>query len=244
MTTESAEVSVEDWIMGVSFVQTTETIYRNPALWAEYEPIAAELDRVSAELDKLLEPVSESSVGGGESSLGDAPASAHSQGEASLGEGTTPEVQALQRRFAKLQRDAGEVSAKYEKDTEVWHLRQLDDEREVAPIVAEYQGMLPKEPRKLGTGATPAKLRAYDARLQAYGKELAKIALEVNLRCVALATLKVVVAGKEKPAPTVEQLRQLITRPNGQKHFRQLVSAVERISLQEVEIPVPHREGS
>lgn len=248
MATEpAAEVTVEDWIMGVSFVQTTETIYRNPALWAEYEPIEAEMARISAELDRIIAPPTPSV---GEESLGGRPgvangAAAVPAGEESIGEAVTPpEVTALEVRFKELQQQAEEVAARYAGDTEVWHLRQLDQEREITPIVEEYQAQLPKEPRPLGTGATPAKLRAHDQRLQAYGKELAKIAFEVNLRCVAAATLKVVVAGEEKPAPSVEGLRALTTRPNGQKHFRQLVNAVERISTQEVEIPVPHREGS
>lgn len=242
MATEPAEINVEDWISGVSYVQTTETIYRNPALWAEYEPLMEELQRVSTELDQLLTPASEPDLG--EAGLGDdAPASA-SAGEASLGEGVTPDVAALQLRFAQLQAEVAKVEARYKGDTEVWHLRQLDAELEVAPIVKEYEGQVPAEPRPLGTGSTPAKLRAYDARLRKYGEELAAIALEVNLRCLALATLKVVVAGEEKPAPSIEGLRKLRTRPNGLRHFRQLISALERISLQEVEIAAPHRSGS
>lgn len=239
MVTETPQVEIEDWINGVSFVQTTETIYRNPALWAEYEPILKELETLSAQLDSVVKP-QESSLD--EMSLGDGgPASS---GEASLGEGTTPEVQALERRFAELQVQADEVYARYAADTEVWHLRQLDQVDDVAPIVQQFQGQVPAEPRPLGTGATPAKLRAYDLRLQKYGTALAEMALEVNLRCLALATMKVVVAGEEKPAPSVEGLRALRTRPGGSRHFRQLVSAVERISLREVEIAAPHRAGS
>ena len=243
MATEPAEINVEDWISGVSYVQTTETIYRNPALWAEYEPLLEELQRVSAELDLLLTPAPEPDLG--EAGLGDdAPPARVPAGEASLGEGVTPDVAALQLRFEELQTQVADVQARYASDTEVWHLRQLDAELEVAPIVKEYEGQVPPEPRPLGKGSTPAKLRAYDARLRKYGEELAAIALEVNLRCLSLATLKVVVAGEEKPAPSVEGLRKLRTRPNGLRHFRQLVTALERISLQEVEIAAPHRSGS
>lgn len=245
--------NVEDWIGGVSFVQTTETIYRNPALWAEYEPILNEMTALGEQLDEIMaasqvdSPDTEESLGGGDETLGARPV-ASPVGEESLGEEPqdSPDVASIKARFAELKRQADEVLARYEGDTEVWHFRALDREDEITPITEELQvaEAVKREPRPVGTGATPQKIAAYRRKYEAWDAEMKALSLEVNLRCVALACLKVVVAGEEKPAPSVEGLRRLLTRPRGKAHFRQLVEAVERISLKEVEFAAPHREGS
>lgn len=239
--------NVEDWINGVSFVQTTETIYRNPALWAEYEPILNEMKTLGEQLDELLAPApeagdAEESLGGGDETLGGpAPVPV---GEESLGEelADSPDVASIKARYAELQRQADEVLKRYEGDTEVWHFRALDQAEEITPIVQEVG--VPDKPRPLGQGASPQKRAAWVRKQEAWVKEMEAAALEVNLRCVALACLKVVVVGEEKPAPSVEGLRKLLARPRGKAHFRQLVDAVERISLKEVEFAAPHRQGS
>ncbi len=238
--------NVEDWINGVSFVQTTETIYRNPALWAEYEPLLQEMEQLGQQLDELAAQQREGQGDdAGEESLGGEPGPvAAPVGEESLGEelAEDPDTAAIHRRFTELKAEADAVQERYAADCEVWHLRALDREEEITPIVTEVG--VPTAPRPLGKGASPQKRTAWMKRMRTFEDEMRVTADEVNVRCIALATLKVVVAGEEKPAPSADGVRALLKRPGGKKHFRQLVGAVERISLKEVEFAAPHRPGA
>lgn len=247
--TISENPDVEAWIGGVSFVQTTETIYRNNAIWAEYEPILAEIERLQLRLEELTTPApaatdSEESLGGEPGPLA---APLGPVGEESLGEARVKDadLSALEARLRELQAEADAVAARYADDVEVWHFRALDPETEIQVFIAEVApDGIPDEPRPLGTGSSPQKRAAWKRRYEAWLAEMARIGLEVNLRSVNRACLKVIVAGEEMPPPSVEGLRALMERPYGKRHFAQLVAAVERVTTQEVEFPAPHRSGS
>src|SRR6185312_4465565 len=49
---EPTDAELEDWIDGATFVQVKVDIHRNPALWADLQPLYA---RVSAAEDRLAE---------------------------------------------------------------------------------------------------------------------------------------------------------------------------------------------
>src|SRR5690606_24540439 len=54
------DTSLDDWIDGVSYLQADVTIYRNPALLAEYRPLLARIDDLEGERAALVEDAPES----------------------------------------------------------------------------------------------------------------------------------------------------------------------------------------
>lgn len=238
------EVDVEDWIDGVSFLQTTVTLHRNPAMWAEYEPLLAELADLQGELEAYensleTDEQDESSLGepstvrgpeiAGEESLGDIP------------EPTDTEKR-LRTRIAQLEDKAGELYAKYDADAEVWYIRQLDLAAEM-PGFIEAAGGLPVKPDPVSKDASKSAKATYNRKMREWRDAMPDATHEVNLHAVAAAVMKVVVAGVERPAPSVDGLRRLYKRPHGREHFGKLYEATERLA-QQVEIAAPHRSGS
>ncbi|MCZ2261587.1 hypothetical protein [Isoptericola sp. QY 916] len=240
-TTECVDVAVEDWIDGVSYVQTKVTIYRDPAMYAEYEPLLEKIDEADALVAELeAEHAPEKSD---DSALGEDGAASTFGAESSLGETEqVPKALADARaRRDELIAEAEALYARYEANREVWHIRALDQDeiRELADDVG-----IPETPDPLRSGATAAQQKAYTRRVEKHIEDLRKAKEEVDLRGLARAVQSVEVAGETKAAPSLDGLRRVKSRPGGRRHIRDLTSALERITLQEVQIAAPHRAGA
>lgn len=231
---ELNETPLDDWIEeGVSFLQANVTLYRNPAIYAQYQPVLEQIRSLEEALaPKKAKAKKESSL---EETLGDDP------GEASLGEDDlTIEMRA---RLEELYDQAEALWKAYSEDVEVWTLRRLD-EQEVRAVQDEMGVSMPAAPGKPGTKPSKAMQTAYLKKFGKFIEQMREYTDELNLRCVALATLKVVVKGQEKPAPSIEGLRRLKGRPGGNAHVRELVTALESLTAEGVNILAPHRPGA
>ena len=232
---ELNQTPIEDWIEeGVSFLQANVTLYRNPSIYAEYQPL---VDQIQA-LEKELAPKkakAKRDAGLDEESLGDAPT------EDSLGDDDL--TVAMRARLEELYGKAEVLWAKYAEDTEVWTLRRLD-EHEVQEVQKGMELPLPTAPGKPGAKPSKQMQSAYVKKFQAFIEEMTEYTQELNIRCLSLAVLKVVVKGEEKPPPSLDGLRRLKARPGGEKHIRELIAALESLAQEGVNIMAPHRSGT
>jgi len=242
-TFEATDVDVEDWIGGVSFLQASHTIYRNPAMWAEYQPVLDRIDALEHEIDELTaqdEPddgVVDRSMAGEEPLVGtQAPAGDRALGDKPV---ESPRVAELRDELEKLTKRANAMWEQYESDVEVWRLRKLE-QSELDAITAEM-GEPPAEPRGLSKNAKPQAVTAYTRRFDAWLKNMAEYGKRYNLRCVAKATLSVTVADVDRGTVTVEQMERILARPGGEQHVTELVTVLEQLSVEGVDIVAPHR---
>lgn len=235
---ELTDTPVEDWIEeGVSFLQANVTIYRNPSIYAQYQPILEQIRNLEAELAPAAKPKKEASLG--EESLGDQVKAA--QGEESLADdGLTGEMRA---RLEELYTEAERLWKVYTDDAEVWTLRRLD-ETEVRDIQKGMDLPLPVAPNKVSEKASNQMKAAHLKKFEAFIVAMKEYTDELNLRCLALAVLKVVVKGEQKPAPSLAGLRRVKTRPGGELHLRELIEALESLTAEGVNIMAPHRSGA
>ena len=235
---ELNDTPVEDWIEeGVSFLQANVTIYRNPSIYAQYQPVLEQIRSLEAELAPAAKPKKEASLG--EEALGDPVKAA--QGEESLGEDDlTIEMRA---RLEELYAEAERLWKIYSDDVEVWTLRRLD-ETEVQEIQKGMDLPMPKAPNQVSEKASNQMKAAYLKKFEAFVVAMKEYSDELNIRCVAKAVLKVVVKGEEKPAPSLDGLRRVKARPGGEAHVRELVEALENLTSEGVNIMAPHRPGA
>lgn len=240
---EAVDVDVEDWIGGVSFLQASHTIYRNPAMWADYQPVLDRIDVLEQEIDGLTAPdeadvVDERSLSSDES-LVSAPVADRALGEKPV---EAPRVTELRAELAALTARANEMWEKYSKDVEVWRLRKLEESELKA--LAEKIGDPPAEPRGLSKDAKPQAVTAYTKRFDAWLTATAEYTELYNVHAVAAATLGVTVQGVDRGTVTVEQMQRLLERPGGKQHVLELVNVVEQLSIEGVDIVAPHRAGA
>ena len=232
---ELTSTPIEDWIdEGVSFLQANVTLYRNPAIYAEYQPVIDQIRSLEAELaPKKVRQKRDASL---EESLGDdAPA------EESLAEdGLTT---ALNHRLEKLYAEAERLWKLYSEDVEVWTLRRID-EQEVREVQKDMDLPLPTQPGKPGKNPSKQMQAAYVRKFEAFIGAMKDYTDELNIRCLVIAVLGVVVKGEKKPAPSLEGLRRLKLRPGGAAHIRELVTALESLTQEGVNIMAPHRPGA
>lgn len=236
---ELNETPIEDWIdKGVSFLQANVTIYRNPALYAEYQPLIEQIKALETELaPKKAKPKRESSLG--DEALGDeaeVPAGEESLGEDDL----TLEIKS---RLDELYVKAEDLWKRYSEDAEVWTLRRLD-EPEVQEVQKGMELPLPTQPKTPGANPSKQMQTAYVRKMEAFLKDLKAYTDEFNLRCLAIGVMGVVVQGEPKPAPSLEALRRLKARPGGLNHVHELVEALESLTQEGVNIIAPHRSGA
>ncbi len=235
---ELNQTPIEDWIEeGVSFLQANVTIYRNPSIYAEYGPILEQIRSLEAELAPAAKSKNkETSLG--EDALGDPVKDA--QGEASLGEDDlTLEMRA---RLEELYTEAERLWKAYSEDVEVWTLRRLGEE-EVKEVQQGMDLPLPTAPNKVSEKASNQMKAAYLKKFEDFIVAMKEYTDEFNIRCLALAVLKVVVKGEEKPAPSIDGLRRVKRRPGGELHLRDLIEALESLTAEGVDIMAPHRPG-
>lgn len=216
-----ADLDLENWITGTSYAQAKVTIYRNPALMAEYEPL---LERI-AELEEQAETATDEALSG----EGGGTSVAHLK-EASLGE-----VSELDR----LYEQAEALHARFEADAEVWTLRALD------PIeIDELREQVPQPipPKPLAVDADDAARAEHQKARNTYKRELAEWGIDYNLKAIARSVLSVIVAGKQVPTPDEVMLTALPKRPGGPRHVETLARAIVQVSNNEVTLLAPHRK--
>ena len=230
---ELNQTPIEDWIeQGVSFLQANVTLYRNPSIYAEYQPVLEQIRSLEAELAPKRKPKREASL---EETLGDDPR------EESLGEDDlTIEMHG---RLEELYGKAEVLWKQYSEDVEVWTLRRLD-ESEVAEVQKGMDLPIPEQPNKPGTKPSKQMQAAYVRKFENFIETMREYSEELNIRCLQIAVLKVVVKGEEKPAPSLEGLRRLRARPGGANHIRELIAALESLTSEGVNIMAPHRSGA
>lgn len=242
---ESKDVDVEDWIdKGVSYLQAEVTIYRNPAIYAKYAPLLESIQALEAERAKILGPQTKRKSSR-EESLGDDVPTTLPKGEETLGEGNAL-LQEINDALEAKHTEAKALWEAYSANTEVWTLRRLDEveiEEERVTMAAEGRE-LPTPPPDLPARASNQMKTAHAKKLEKFLKDINDYAEELNLRCLARGALSVVVQGQEKPVPSLEGFRKLSTRPGGKKHIGELVQALENLSIEDVNIMAPHREGA
>lgn len=232
---ELTDTPVEDWIDdGVSFLQAKVTIFRNPAIYAEYQPILDQIKSLEKELTPK-KPREKQDASLDEESLGGTPAE-----EALGGDSLTT---AMNTRLEELYTEAERLWKQYSDDVEIWTLRRVD-EPEVKEVQEGMELPLPVAPAKLKPGASPSQQQAHLRKFEKFIADMKEYTDELNLRCLALGIVKVEVRGQEKPAPSLDGLRRLKKRPGGYGHLRELVAALESLTAEGVNIMAPHRSGA
>jgi hypothetical protein len=230
------DIDIEDWIDGVSYLQAKVTIPRNPALYAEYGPLLEQIRNLEATQARKTTPKPDSDDG-----LDTEPALA-SRGEESLADEPTPLDAEITAELDRLYEQAETLWKQYEADVEVWQIRRLD-EAEVVTI-RDSLGGLPPEPAALPQHPSEAHRKRFLAEMDAWMKKMAALRDELNLHCIAAATLSVTVNGETKKPPTLDGVRRVATRPGGTEHIKALAAAVEQLSVTGVEFAAPHRPGA
>lgn len=234
---ELNDTPIDDWIdNGVSFLQANVTLYRNPSIYAQYQPLLEQIRSLEAELAPKKKVKKEQTLN--EESLGDGPSAG--EDESLAGDPLTQEMNA---RLEELYAEAERLWKLYSEDVEIWTLRRLD-EPEVAEVQKGMEMPLPVQPNQPGKNPSKAMQTAYVKKLEKFLEDMREYSDELNLRCLALAVLDVEVKGEKKPAPSVDGLRRLRARPGGVSHFRELVDALENLTAEGVNIIAPHRSGA
>ncbi|MHA7132537.1 hypothetical protein [Oerskovia turbata] len=236
---EQVDIDVEDWIDGTTFTQAKVEIHRNPALYADLKPLYDQIAAAEDDLARLTARIAQAQRTSDESSLGEEAATpVVPAGEGALGdEAAEPETVTIARaHLDALYEQAEALYARYDADKETWTLRAMEP-AEIQAATADLT--VPGEPTKPPKNANPRTQTAYKQRLDAWYKAMAEYTHESKLRIVQAAVVQVDVAGSLKPAPSLEGMRRLATRPGGKKHFDELVLALEAITLQDVVIPAP-----
>lgn len=235
---ELNQTPIEDWIEeGVSFLQANVTIYRNPSIYAQYQPLLDQIQALETELAPAPKSKKEASLG--EEALGDQVRAAQEE-ESLADDGLTSEMRA---RLEELYTEAERLWKLYSDDVEVWTLRRLD-EAEVKEVQQGMEMPLPIAPNKPGNKPSNQMQAAYVKKFETFIVGMKEYSDELNIRCLARAVLKVVVKGEEKPPPSLEGLRRLKKRPGGESHIRELVEALENLTAEGVNIMAPHRGGA
>lgn len=242
-TFEATDVDVEDWIGGVSFLQASHTIYRNPAMWAEYQPVLDRIDALEHEIDELTAQDEPDDAVVDRSMAGEEPliAAQAPTGDRALGDKPVepPRAAELRDELETLTKRANKMWEQYESDVEVWRLRKLE-ESELKAIKDEL-GEPPAEPHRPSKNPKPQAVTAYTRRFDTWLKNMAEYGKRYNLRSVAKATLSVTVAGADRGTVTLEQMERILARPGGEQHVTELVTVLEQLSLEGVDIVAPHR---
>lgn len=240
---KAVDVDVEDWIGGTSFLQADHTIYRNPAMWREYQPVLDKIDELEQQIEDLTAPdedaVTPERALSGEESLTPAPVGDRALGEAPA---EAPRVAELRAERDKLVTQANEMYEQYAADVEVWRLRKLEEDEMVA--LREAIGEPPTEPNPPSKNARPQAITLYTRRYDAHLRAMADYVVKYNVRAVVAATLGVTVRGVDRGTVTVDQVERMLTRPGGKQHVTELYDVIEKLSLEGVDMVAPHRPGA
>lgn len=237
---KSEDADIESWIDdGVSFLQAEVKLYRDPGMFAKYQPLMQEIQILEKELkpvrDKKERTLDEESLGGEQ---------AATFTDESLGDETKSEVvQALEDARAEAQKLYDEYAA----NTEVWVIRRLNTE-EVQELKDQI-GDLPEQPPKpSSTKMSQADQRKALAKMQEWSKAVGEYKTELDTLCLqrAVVSITVTVKGKEKTVEgiSLDGINRLKKRPGGDAHFQELVEAMAALSTEGVSIMAPHSPGA
>lgn len=233
---KSEDADLESWIDdGVSFLQAEVKIYRNPAIFAKYQPIMDRIrileDQLKPKKEKRERSLDEESVGGDQ---------AAAFTDESLGDSLKSEVeQAIDKAYA----EAEKLWAEYSEDCEVWTLRRLNEEEVTEE--REKLGDLPEPPGKISTTKASQKMREKWAEEMAeWAEAMDTYNNELHTICLSKAVISVNVKGKVLKGVSVDGIRRLKKRPGGDQHFKELREAMNALTLEGVSIMAPHRDGA
>ncbi len=236
---EQVDISVEDWIDGVTFTQVKVELHRNPALYAELKPMYDQIEAAEADLADLVAREERPAEQEADALLGEEAAAAPVADELLNGEpAPSPTRAAAEEHLERLYERAEELYARYDADKEVWTLRALLRE-EIQALTADVEK--PEAPKPPAAKAPKATRERYAKRVAEHIEALKAFSAEVNARCVQAAVVSVVVAGVEHPAPSLAGVRKIAADParRAGRHLDQLKEALEAISLQEVAVAAP-----
>jgi hypothetical protein len=235
---EPTDAEIEDWIEGATFVQVKVDIHRNPALWADLQPLYRLIDAAETRLDEARAGTQrrddDATLTG--TDPGTPPAGEHTLGESNR---IPASVEAAQHDLDELVAQAETLYAAYDADKETWTLRGLE-QAELRSIVAAHERP-PLQPPARRAGE---KADRFKARTVEYIDQVADYKLAVDEHALSVSVVEVVVRGERKPPPSIDGLRRLRERPHGLRHWAQLVEAMESVTLSEVAIPAPHRSSA
>lgn len=237
---KSEDADLESWIDdGVSFLQAEVKIYRDPGMFAKYQPLMQEIQILERELkpvrDKKERTLDEESLGGEQ---------AATFTDESLGDETKSEVvQALEDARAEAQKLYDEYAA----NTEVWVIRRLNVEEVQA--LKDQIGDLPDQPQKpSSTKMSQADQRKALAKMQEWSKAVGEYKRELDTLCLqrAVVSITVNVKGTEKIVEgiSLDGIERLKKRAGGDAHFQELVEAMTALSTEGVSIMAPHSPGA
>lgn len=233
---KSEDTDLESWIDdGVSFLQAEVTIYRNPAIFAKYDPIMNKIRTLENEIkpkkEKRERGLEEESVGGEQ---------AAAFTDESLGDSLKSEVQQA---IDKAYEEAEKLWAEYSKDCEVWTLRRLNEEE--VEEERKKLGEIPVPPEKISSTKASHKMRDQWAKdMEAWSITMQEYNEELHTICLSKATMKIVVKGKTLKGISVDGVRRLKVRPGGDQHFKELKEAMTALTVEGVSIMAPHRDGA
>jgi hypothetical protein len=236
---EQVDISVEDWIDGVTFTQVKVELHRNPALYAELKPMYDRIEAAEADLAELVAREERPAEQAADTLLGEeAPPAPVTDELLSAESAPSPTRAAAEEHLESLYAAAEELYARYDADKEVWTLRALLRE-EIQALTADVEQ--PEAPKPVAPKAPKATRERYAKRVAEHIEALKVFATEVNVRCVQAAVVSVVVAGVEHPKPSLDGMRKIATDPARRygRHLEQLKEALEAISLQEVAVAAP-----
>lgn len=247
MTTEftKEDVELEDWIeKDVSFLQAEVKIFRDPGMFAQYGPIMQEIkaleDALKPVKDKKERSLDEESLGGEQ---------AATFADESLGDETKSEAQ---KALDEAREKAKKLYEQYEKNSELWVLRRLNEEE----VVEVKAGMdpLPQQPVKpSSTKMSQAQKEKALQRMIEWNEQIEAYRKELRIKCLPLAVVSITLPGgkvlKSDPdtgrqAISEGGVRRLVKRPGGDAHFTELVEAMESLTISGVSIMAPHRDGA
>lgn len=232
---EDTDVSIEDWIDGATFTQVKVDIYRNPALWADLQPLYALIEAAEARLDEAQRRARPAAP---DATLAGTDAPSEPVGEAALGAPAEvpASVVAAQDDLDRLTQEAKDLYARYDQDKETWVVRGLDP-AEAREVLAEHDMPSTTAPRR----RPDEDEEAFRQRSTQYVDAVNAYKMAIDEAALARAVVEVIVAGEHKPPPSVAGLRRLRARPHGMRHWARLVEAMEALTRGEVVIPAPHR---
>lgn len=230
---ELQDFDVLDWITSGTVARRTITIYNDPAL-------ADEMERLETEYGKAL---LEEDTTAGERTISERPAS----------EVILEQMQAVYDRWQ---------ASKAEWTVEALSSDAINEVTDLVPNAPRpVEPVAPNPPKDESRSGNPEKRALYKQAMEHYQADLAafevahqewsegpyqewlreqsEVSDERNLHLIAAAVISVVTPKGTASEVSVDALRAWKTRPHGKSHLSRLITAVNEITLNEVQVPSP-----